>query len=448
MKRPTFYLIIGSIFLTILTSEGLSQAPLLREQLVYRWNAFNGKGYGGGFIPKSEDTIYFIANRDNAVSARKTLVYFWPITGKYMAGWKTVNEEVEGILEILKEGKIIKSLKKEDNVISYPEGYWGETAIFYVAEEALAEHQKYKDALQAYYDALKKYYDDRMEYRKKLDEFFKEVKKRRETGEEGALDIEIPREPKAPEGVQFYVTEPKKDYIVNLPLGRYQIRLRAKDGTIVEESEKNIVTFTSRRTGGIGYQIVPGNKWTKQESCDDPARIIYGAGKNTIYFQPFVQDEYNELFYNKLEDPQNFAREEAWRWVHIKPLKDALLIFLKGNKVLDEVAYLPYLVKQIPGPELGYEIKDYDEEEAQGRKPTFEGHKLELLPELATAGYKVQLREKDKSTPTPGSERKIRLVRKENSWFLYLLSAFPLVIGGITFVQRRKKLTEIAKRKK
>jgi len=441
MKRTTFYLVICSIFLTIFASEGLSQAPLLREQLVYRWNAFNGKGYGGGFLPQSENTIYFMANHSNDISARKTLVYFWPITGKYMAGWKTINEEIEGTLEILKEGKIIKSLKKEDNVISYPGGYWGEEAIFYEGKEALAEHQKYKDALQAYYNALKEFYDAKMQYRKDLDQFFKEVKKRREAGEEGALDLEIPKEPKPPEGIQFYVTEPKKDYIVNLPLGRYQIRLRAKDNTIVEGSEKNIVTFTSRRTGGIGYQIIPGNKWTKQEPCNDPAKIIYGAGKNTLYFQPFIQDEYNELFYNKLQDPQNFARKEAWTWVHIKPIKDALLVFLKGNKVLSQVPYLPYLVKQIPGPELGYEVTDYDDEEAQGRKPTFEGHKLELLPQLATAGYKVQLREKGKNIAMSASERKIRLVRKENSWLLYLISIFPLIIGAIIFIRRRKKIT-------
>ncbi len=441
MKRTTFYLVICSIFLTIFASEGLSQAPLLREQLVYRWNAFNGKGYGGGFLPQSENTIYFMADHSNDISARKTLIYFWPITGKYMAGWKTINEEIEGTLEILKGGKIIKSLEKEDNVISYPGGYWGEEAIFYEGKEALAEHQKYKDALQAYYNTLKEFYDAKTQYNKDLDEFFKEVKKRREAGQEGALDIEIPKEPKPPEGIQFYVTEPKKDYIVNLPLGRYQIRLRAKDNTIVEGSEKNIVTFTSRRTGGIGYQIVPGNKWTKQEPCNDPAKIIYGAGKNTIYFQPFIQDEYNELFYNKLQDPQNFARKEAWRWVHIKPIKDALLVFLKGNKVLSQVPYLPYLVKQIPGPELGYEVTDYDEEEAQGKNPTFEGHKLELLPQLATAGYKVQLREKDKNIPMSASERKIRLVRKGNSWLLYLVSIFPLIIGIIIFIRRRKKIT-------
>ena len=441
MKKTTFYLVICSIFLTIFASEGLSQAPLLREQLVYRWNAFNGKGYGGGFLPQSENTIYFMADHSNDISARKTLIYFWPITGKYMAGWKTINEEIEGALEILKGGKIIKSLEKEDNVISYPGGYWGEEAIFYEGKEALAEHQKYKDALQAYYNTLKEFYDAKMQYRKDLDEFFKEVKKRREAGQEGALDIEIPKEPQPPEGIQFYVTEPKKDYIINLPIGRYQIRLRAKDNTIVEGSEKNILTFTSRRTGGIGYQIVPGNKWTKQEPCNDPAKIIYGAGKNTIYFQPFIQDEYNELFYNKLQDPQNFARKEAWRWVHIKPIKDALLVFLKGNKVLSQVPYLPYLVKQIPGPELGYEVTDYDEEEAQGKTPTFEGHKLELLPQLATAGYKVQLREKDKNIPMSASERKIRLVRKENSWLLYLVSIFPLIIGIIIFIRRRKKIT-------
>jgi len=281
----------------------VSTAPVLQEQLVYSWNVFDGKTYTAGFIPKSEDTIYLIANKDNAISAKKTLVYFWPITGKYMAGWKTLNEDVDGTLEILKDGKVIKRLKKEDNVLYYPEGYWGEKALFYKDEEARKQYKKYKKALDDYYNALKKYYEARIEYRKKLDKFFKEVKKRREAGEKGPLNIEIPKEPQPPKGPNFYVTEPKKDYIINLPPGKYRIRVRARDKTIVEGSEKNLFVFTSRRTRGVGYEIIPGNRWTKKEQCNDPASIIYAAGKNVLYFRPYFQDEYNELYHNKLMDP-------------------------------------------------------------------------------------------------------------------------------------------------
>jgi len=451
-KSRGFVLVSILILLLILplTVAGLTQeeeekpaitlAPVLREELVYRWNVFDGKSWSGGFIPKSEDTIYLIADKDNAISARKTLVYFWPITAKYMAGWKSLNEEAKGTLEILQEGKIIKKLEEEDNVLYYPEGYWGEKTLFYKGEEAKKQYQKYKDALDNYYEALKKYYEARQEYRKKLEEFFKEVKKRRDAGEKGPLDIEIPREPEPPEGPDFYVTEPKKDYIINLPVGKYQIRIRAEDGTIVEGSEKNLFVFTSRRKGGVGYEIIPGNRWTKREQCNDPADIIYAAGRNILYFRPYYQDEYNELYHNKLMDPQNEGREENWKWVHTDPIENVFVLFYGQDKLLERVDKKPYIVQQIPGPELGYNILEYTEEKFPYKKPTFEGYQLLLSENLPPRGYQVYLEKKEGNTIIPESGREVRLVKKENANLLYYLSLFPLVVGGVIFTIRIRKL--------
>ncbi|GAH84198.1 unnamed protein product, partial [marine sediment metagenome] len=53
-----------------------------------------------------------------------------------MAGFQTLNEEVVGTLEILKGGKLLKSLKPQDNSLYYPEGYWGETSVLSIDEEA------------------------------------------------------------------------------------------------------------------------------------------------------------------------------------------------------------------------------------------------------------------------------------------------------------------------
>jgi len=446
MRKTILFTGLAFILIFILTSLiGFAQqkpsfAPILREELVYGFNVFDGKSYSGGFVPETENTIYLIADHDNTLSAKKTLVYFWPITAKYMAGFKSLNEEVEGTLEVLKEGKIIKKLTKKDNVLSYPEGYFGEKSLFYKEKKALKEYDKYKEAVNKYYDELKKYYDARIEYRKKLDKFFKEVKKKREAGEVGPLNIEIPKEPKPPKGPSFYVTQPKKDFILNLPLGKYQIRLRAKDGTIVEGSEKNVVVFASRRRGGIGYEIIPGNRWTKRESCNDPAMIIYAAGKNILYFRPYAQDEYNELYHNKLIDPQNEGREEKWIWVHTSPIKNVFLLFFSQDKLLKKIDKKPYFVKQIPGPELGYNILEYNEKDFPYQKPTFEGYQLDLSPNLKKTGYQIYLQKKSENTPLAKSERGIRLLRKKNSQFLYYLSLLPLVVGAIVFIQRRRKV--------
>ncbi len=36
---------------------------------------------------------------------------------------------------------------------------------------------------------------------------------------------------------------------------------------------KNLVVFTARRREGVGYEIIPGNRWTKRENCDDPSGL-------------------------------------------------------------------------------------------------------------------------------------------------------------------------------
>lgn len=422
-------------------SPGASLVPVREEQLVYRWDSFDGKGWSGGFIPQSEDTIYFIAGKDNAISAKKTLVYFWPISGKYMAGWKTLSEDVEGTLEVLQDGKVIEKLEKMDNTLYYPEGYYGEKTLFYKGEKARQQYQKYQEAMDKYYKELQKFYEARQQYREKLDEFFKKVKEKREAGVEGPLDIEVPKEPQPPQSPDFYVTKPSKDYIINLPPGRYSIRLRAKDGTIVEGSEKDIFLFTARRKGGAGYEIIPGNRWTKREECNKPENIMYASGRNFLYFRPYHQNEYNELYYKKLQDPQNEGRKENWIWVHTEPIKDVFLLFSNPEKVLNKVEKKPYIVQQVSGPELGYDILEYTKEEFPYKNPTFEGYELTLTEDLPQIGYTVALEKKGGGGIISGSEREIRLVKKENTDFLYYLSLFPLVVWGIVFVSRFRKVS-------
>jgi len=437
----TLSFILGSVAAQEEKSQpSISLAPIFQEQLVYSWNVFDGKGWRGGFTPQSENTIYLIAGKDNAISVRKTLVYFWPITARYMAAWRTLNEEMEGILEILKDEKILKRLKKQDTVLCYPEGYWGEKTLLYKGEEARKWHRMYKDAEDKYYKALNRYYEQRTEYQKKLNEFFEEVKKRREAGEKGPLNIEIPKEPQPPEPPDFYVTEPQKYYILNLPPGNYRIRLKADDGTIVEGSEKNLLVFTARRREGTGYEIIPGNRWTKREECNDPTNVIYAAGKNVLYFRPYYQDEYNELYHNKLLDPQNEGREENWKWVHTEPVKDVYLLFYGQDKLLKRVDKKPYKVKQIPGPELGYNIVEFTRESFPGEKPTFEGYQLALSQDLPKQGYQIYLEKKKKNILLTESRREIRLIKKKNASFLYYLSLFPLVVGAIVFIIRWRKV--------
>ena len=140
-----------------------------------------------------------------------------------------------------------------------------------------------------------------------------------------------------------------------------------------------------------------------------------------------------------MKDPQNLGREEKWRWVHIQAIKDVTLLFLKGEETLQRILRVPYYVKQIPGPELGYNIVEFNREEMPDRQPTFEGYKLDLAPTLEKTNYQINL-EKREGGFFQGGRREIRLVKKENTQTLYIFSIFPLLIGAVVFVARRRKL--------
>ena len=82
-----------------------AQTPEMDEQFVYGIHLSNGKGYTSSFCPQSQNTIYIIANTENVILPRMTIVYYWPLKKKYQAGFKTLNEKIEGNLEIIKNGK-------------------------------------------------------------------------------------------------------------------------------------------------------------------------------------------------------------------------------------------------------------------------------------------------------------------------------------------------------
>jgi len=434
------FILLLTSFLGI-TAIASAEAPVMREQFVYSLTSFNGSSYSKSFCPSTEDTIYFIDDEQNIISPRKTIVYYWPITQRYMAGFSTLNEEMVGKLEILQGGKVINTLDKQTYTLYYPKGYWSEKAMVYTDAAAKEYFDKYKAAVDELNAKLREYYENMARYRELFNRFLEEVKRRREAGDTGPIDIPIPQEPKPPEFVEFYATELADGFVLKLPVGTYEIRLRAEDGTLVEGSEKKVVVFASRRRGGIGYEIIPGNRWTKRENCDEPSWIIHAIGKNELYFNPFQQDEFNELYYNKLVDPQNIGRLERWKWVHVDPIDKVNLLLGYGQQILQSIKKEPYFVKQIPGAELGYEIMKYDDDLKQkGYQPTFESYKVILDENLPKRDYTVSSVNADNGQPVHQSERIIRLLKKENASYLYAIPFFPLIVGVFVILSRRNRV--------
>lgn len=416
------------------SSSGGQGEPVKETQFVYSLSPWTGKEYGGTFAPRQVDTMHLMAGVDNVVNTLRSDVYYWPITQEYMADWFGFKEEVPGTLEILQGDQVVRSLQKVDYVYVFPEGAYGPETKLVTGPQAHEEFARFERLQDEYWDAVSAYYEADAEYRKKMDALLERVMKTNKP----AKPEEIPTAPQQPEPPKLYVTQPVQAFIVNLPPGRYQVRLVDENGSVVEHSTKTLEVFAARRSG-VGFEILPESKWTRPITSDDASAVLYMEGKRVFYLKPFAEQEYNSYSYakmNKLHAPlEGAGLKSRWEWVHEAPLNGQTLQVLKGGQVVQEVKQEGFYVQQTPGYALGYNIVKFDPEAPgmEGRSPSFEAYRVELE---ASGRYKLRLVDENGNV-IPGSERDIRPVNVTSGWLLYGIPFLPLLVGLIVFASRR-----------
>ena len=424
----------------IIVGNAWAEPPQMTEGMVYRLRLFNGKGHTDSFCPESEETVYLIADAHNILLPKMTLVYFWATTRRLQASFKTLDEGVEGTLEILRNGKVIDGLKKRDYALYFAEGWYSETSRIFLDEKAHEKYEEYKQTRDTFHKRHKEYEEKQRQYQNQLKDFYAKIKEREkpQPKSEHPERIPVPKEPLPPVPPGYYMQKPEEGYIINLPVGEYAVRLRADDGSIVEGSEKKIVSFTHRRSGKIGYEIIPAKRWTMPEISSTTSEAIYMVGKHTLYFKPYVQNEYNHLYYSKLLDPQNEGHPERWLWVNIKQVEEGTLQLVGEDQSVTSIQEKPYFVRQIAGPELGYSIIEYDKEKFSNQSPSFVGYKVAYDPKMGNCRVRLA---STKDQVLSGSLRKLRTVEPGRIRELYILSVvLPLVIGFSIIARRRWKL--------
>jgi len=418
------------------TSESIGQGqPTLEEQVVYSVSAWTGKQYAGTFAPRQVNTFYLMADEYSIVNVQRTMVYFWPITGEYMADWFSLREEVPGRLEILKDGRVIDTLERTEYSYYYPSGLSNEQKL-YIGEEAVRIYEDYQARLDAYYDAVSAYYNAQREWQRQMDQILKEVQ---ETGQYKDPS-EIPEPPKQPSPPTDFAYSPRTAFIVKLPEGRYQVRLRGEDGQVVEGTTKWLEVFDARRRG-IGYSVIPEHKWTRSFQSNDPADIFYLDGRRIFYIMPHYAREFNFYQYVKMTNLHKPLEGEGtrstWTWAQFEPVRGAKLQVLRGGEVVQEIELKPYYVRQTPGYALGYNIVEFNPDAdplLQGRSPTFEAYRVEL-----EGGTSYQLRFVDEQgNVLLGGVREVRPVKAAGR-NVYAIPLFPLAIGLVVFAWRRTK---------
>jgi hypothetical protein len=304
----------------------------------------------------------------------------------------------------------------------------------YTGTEAEAQYQVFERERQAYRDRVWEYYQATTRFRQRL-----EAEVRSGKPEE---QVEIPEPPAEPAPLAFFSTTVNDGFAVELPAGTYTIQLRGRYNEVVPFSKKKLVVFSARRDG-IGYDVVPQDKWTIPEQADDPSHVLYARSGTVIYLQPFFEKEYNELYITRLEQPQSTsASEDRWTWIHTQPKAGGVLEVLQDGWVVDRIERKPYLVRQTEGTALGYEVLDYPTDGSVKRSPDFEGYEIRVGADRPA--FSIRLVEAD-GTVVAGSEREVRLLNTQRSWPLYVLSFAPLVAGVVLTLWRRGRLAPLPK---
>ena len=91
------------------------------------------------------------------------------------------------------------------------------------------------------------------------------------------------------------------------------------------DSERKLVVFNPERDG-VGYDIIPHDKWTTPDQSDDSSQILYGRRDSIIYLQPYAEKEYNDLYLSRLQNPQSTTgQRNLWRWAKLDPIEAGYL---------------------------------------------------------------------------------------------------------------------------
>ena len=435
-----------ALLLLLCAAALFADVPVREEQFIYSILAFNGKDYAGTFARQEADTIYLVADVDNFITVRNVFVYFWPITQDWKTDTSVLNVPFEGTLEL-------SGREAEPEMLGMtPYTYYnirGEYELNWkVAKEAEAEAawQHYQELMDAYWQSVSDYYEKRAMYEAMLNQLTITITKMRDEGKDVSALIDTLRELKAPPEPQYpteYIVPPvpvQKAFILNLPVGEYQIRFFTKEGQIMERSERRIVAFEKRRAEAIGLEVIPGDKWTRPVESKTPASVLYIDGSTDLYLRPFYQQEYNDLFYEKMRKNDAKGNPTLMKWVRIQQVPKARVEVTGPSSEAQMVLEEPFYVEQAKGAALGYQIVPFDPEgKHKDREPSLQAFHVPISKDQRVIRLRVQDKE---GRYLPSGERQIRVITPSRVGIVSLiLAACPLIAMIIVMARRSRRYT-------
>jgi hypothetical protein len=377
--------------------------PEEREALVWVSNVWDGNVYRTTFDPPMARTLYSLKGQPVVLRLTRTFIYYWPLTRRYEADWLTRDETITGDLEVWQGSKRVATLRLTEYVIQSPAGDFGAQTILYAGAAARQKFAEYQAEQDRYREAVAAYSTTRGQAA-------------------GGPTLAPPQPPTRA------TTNLTPGFILDLPVGRYTVRLIAPNRVEVPTSERELVVFAPRRHG-VAYQVIPEERWTVPEVSFTNLDAIYTSGAQTIYLAPYRAIEVPVREYSGLRDPQDRSGwRSGWRWVLAEPLKDQPFR-VRGRDRVSSVPYRLYEVAQESGPRLGYRVVDT----RPGQTPSFGGYRLALTPGFGQAQITLG--------DDPSSLREIRQFPTDgNPWGLRMVAILVAAFGVGSAVWRRFRL--------
>jgi hypothetical protein len=237
------------------------------------------------------------------------------------------------------------------------------------------------------------------------------------------------------------IPAPQQAFILNLSPGTYALRLRDPSGTLVAESERRLHVIEARREG-VGYNVIPEEKWTRPEYSDESDDAIYYSSAGTmLYLQARRTQEFNELAYTRLTEPQNTtASQERWMWIPVEDLLERSLLITDADGFEQEIRADFYTVEQLPGYALGYKVVPFNPE--ANARPDFMAYQVSLRGDMEQYSIVVL---NEAGEPVPGSGRVLVRASEALPLSAWALVLTPIVLGSVFRMLRRRRMQRTMK---
>jgi hypothetical protein len=422
-----------SLFLLLLltTVTAFAQVPQKERRFVYGLNLFDGVQFVTGFVPPATDTVYVLADHLGVLDPKQTEVYFWPITNDYRADFTSLNELVPGRMEIAQGNRGVASLDLTEYVVQIDQAGTLGSGQISLGDAARTSWEAFQAERNAYLERLRAHADAMTEYNRQIDLL------RAQAGMESSIAALPP--PPEPAPFTRYSTEVGRGCPIDLPPGEYTIRVLDAAGQTIPDSQKRLVAFAPRRDG-VGFEVVPQERWTIPEQADDPADVIYTVAGGVTYVRAFSAQELNAEAYARLKNPQDLsAAPNRWQWLHVAPLGPATLIVSDGTRE-QRLSLEDFAVEQVPGANLGYRVVPFGErgtDPRPERKPDLTAYRVEAPASRGTLSLRLV---DEAGRELPGSRRGVTVVGNVPGWQLALPVIVPLALGLSVWLWRREQV--------